>query len=63
MTGFEAIFMILGIIFLLAKTLFVIAIVGAVLWAIVTFASLIFKLFWYGALTVLSFAGLIWLLV
>lgn len=63
MTGFEAMFMIIGLIFLLAKTLLVVAIVGAVLWAIVTFASLIFKFIWYGALTVLSFAGLIWLLV
>ena len=62
MTGFEAMFMIIGLLFLLAKVVVVTAIVGAVLWGIVTFASLIFKFIWYGALTVLSFAGLIWLL-
>ena len=54
---------IIGLGYIAFKMCIVLLMIGFVLWFLVEFGAVIFKLFFYGCVTVLSLIGLTWLLV
>lgn len=59
----EALLVFVGSLMILAQIAIPLIILGCVIWFLVEFASIIFKLFAYGFLTILALGGLVWLFV
>jgi hypothetical protein len=52
---------IIGLLYIAFKMMIALLAIGLVLWFLIEFAGAIFKVFFYGCVTVLSLIGLTWL--